>query len=124
MRRVEDVEALRAEEATQHFRREARAAHAEQHDIAIARGGLRGSREVFSLLAHPLRLVEPAEPARLVPARPDGRVPRPDPLDDVGCDAQTAASARRFSSMPCFSSTNESVNFCTPSFSSVSVTSS
>ena len=34
-------------------------------------------------LAHPGGLVEPAEPARLVLARPDGRVARPDPRDEL-----------------------------------------
>ncbi len=124
VRRLEHVEVLGAEQPAQHLGRETRAAHAEEHDVLVAGRELGCAREVVALLAHALRLVEPAEPPRLVRSGPDGRIPRPDPLDQVRCDGHTAASASRFSAIPCFSSTNESVNFCTPSFSSVSVTSS
>jgi len=63
------------------------------------------------LLEHAVRLVEPAEPLRLVAAGPDRRVPSPDPLDDVGRDRHATASASRFSAIPCFNSVNESMNF-------------
>ena len=110
-----------------HLGRERRAAHAE-HDDVVDRARrddvVREREHVVELLQHALRLVEPAEPLRLVAAGPDGRVARPDPLDDVGRDGHAAASASRFSAIPCFSSANESMNFCTPSRSSVSVTSS
>src|SRR4030095_6928592 len=80
-------------------------------------------QNIVQLLQHAARLVEPAEPLRLVGAGPEGRVARPDPLNEIRRDGHAAASTARFSAIPCLSSTNESVNFCTPSRSSVSVTS-
>ncbi len=62
------------------------------------------------------RLVEPAEPLRLVFPGPDGGVALPDPLDEV----VHAAIAFCFTAMPSRISANESANFCTPSCSSVS----
>ena len=113
--------------AAHHLGRERRAAHAE-HDHVVDRARrddlVRELEHLVQLLQHPLRLVEPAEPLRLVGAGPDGRVARPDPLDDVRGDGHATASVSRFSAIPCLSSTNESMNFCTPSRSSVSVTSS
>ena len=127
VRRVEDVEPVGAEREAHHLGRERRAAHAE-HDDVVDRAGrddlVRELEHLVELLQHPLRLVEPAEPLRLVGAGPDGRVARPDPLDDVRGDGHATASASRFSAIPCLSSANESMNFCTPSCSSVSVTSS
>ena len=127
MRRVEDVEALDPERAADHLRREARAAHAEQDDrVDVVVGDGIGERlELGDSFAHAARLVEPAEPLRLVAAGPDGRVPFPDPVDQLSAIGRHAvASAPRFALTPSSSSANESANFCTPSSSSVSVTSS
>ena len=86
MRRVEHVEAGRVERAPQHLGREARAAHPEQDDGVDPVGGdLLGERgELGHALAHAARLVEPAEPPRLVGAGPRRRVALPDPVDEVG----------------------------------------
>ena len=46
-------------------------------------GGLGQLAQLVEPLAHPQRLVEPAEPLRLVRAGPDGRVALPDPLDEL-----------------------------------------
>src|SRR5206468_3523128 len=80
MRRVEDVEALDAEAAAEHLGREARAAHTEQDDvIEVAVETL----QLVEPLEHPPRLVEPAEPARLVASGPDRGVARPDAVDQL-----------------------------------------
>ena len=96
MRRVEDVEALGAERAAHHLGRERRAAHAE-HDDVVDRARrdhlVRELEHLVQLLQHPLRLVEPAEPLRLVGAGPDGRVARPDPLDDIRASTVTRRRA-------------------------------
>src|SRR5262249_55422368 len=95
VRRVEHVEAFGAERPAQHFRREARAAHAEQDErVDLAgRGDVLGELlELAQPFADPPRLVEPAEPLGLVAARPERRVPLPDPLDDAVL--AHAASAR------------------------------
>ena len=82
--------------------------------------------QLVEALEHPGGLVEPAEPLRLVCAGPDGRVARPDPVDELDSfqRAHAGASCSRFDSMPSSSSVNESMNFWTPSRSSVSLTSS
>ena len=84
------------------------------------------SRELqqqVDVLAHAPRLVEPAEPLRLVGARPQRRVAPPDPLDDLGV-RHAAASAPRFARTSSMIWSNESANFCTPSASIVSTMSS
>ena len=78
MRRVEHLE-RRPVEAAEDERREARAAHPADDDTAEA-PALAERLELGDPLAHPQRLVEPAEPVRLVAPRPDGRVALPDPL--------------------------------------------
>src|SRR5207253_7484299 len=125
VRRVENVEAGGAKRLPEDLGREARAAHPEEDE----RGELRARRlsELAQLrrpLAHPPRLVEPAEPARLVAPGPDGRVTLPDPLEQLGGLDQAATTCPSFSRMPSSSSSKESANFCTPSSSSVAVTSS
>ena len=128
MGRVEHVEALYPERPPQHLGREARAAHSEQDDgVEPLLVDCVGERlELPGPLRHPARLVEPAQPLRLVGAAPDGRVALPDPVDQLCpvANAHAAASAPRFARTPSSSSANESANFCTPSSSSVSVTSS
>src|SRR5206468_10914546 len=103
-------------------------AHPERDDVVDRTRRDDVTREIVDLvdlLEHPQWLVEPTEPLRLVAAGPDSRVPLPDSLDEVSRDrAHTAASSLRFSAMPCLSSVKESLNFWTPSFSKVSVTSS
>ena len=124
--RVEDVETADTERPSHHFGRKRRAAHAEHDDVVDGsrRDDVVGKREdPVQLLQHVLGLVEPAEPLRLVGAGPDSRVAVPDPLDEIRRDAHAAARTSRFAAIPCFSSSNESLNFCTPSRSSVSVTS-
>jgi hypothetical protein len=78
VRRVEDVEVLGAE--PHHLRREARAAHAEQDDlVGVDAGG--ELHELVDPLPHARRLVEPAEPLRLVTPGPDRGVALPDAFD-------------------------------------------
>src|SRR5581483_11458714 len=73
VRGVEDVEAVAAERAPEDLGRERRAAHPEQHDVVEQAGDVLDEREHdLDVLAPPAGLVEPAEPARLVAARPDG----------------------------------------------------
>jgi hypothetical protein len=126
MRRVEHVEALDAEGPTEHLGREARAPHAEQDDRIepLVGDGVGEGLELGDTLAHATRLVEPAEPLRLVGARPERRVALPDPVDQLCAFVHAVASSPRFARTPSSSSSNESANFCTPSSSSVSVTSS
>ena len=126
---VENLEALRAERAPQHLRGEARAAHPEEDDVREA-GRLRGERdELGQTLLHAQRLVEPAEPLRLVATGPEGRVACPEALDQLGAlDRRHAlrgsTSSPDLARMPSSSSAKESANFSTPSRSSVRVTSS
>ena len=68
--------------------------------------------------------VEPAEPAILAGVGPERRVAGPDPLDDRAHAASRRRELRALGLIPFSSSSNESANFCTPSRSSVSVTSS
>src|SRR5688500_3047383 len=82
VRGVERLERVDAEEALHHLRREARTTHPEQaHAVEL------DSREQLDELVHTLvhakRLVEPAEPLRLVTAGPDARVAAPDPVDEL-----------------------------------------
>ena len=86
MRRVEDPDVLRAERAPDDLGCEARAAHPADDDLPRGRPAalLRELEELGHALPHPARLVEPAEPLRLVGARPDGGVAGPDPLDELG----------------------------------------
>jgi hypothetical protein len=123
--RVEDVEVLGLEQAPHHFGGETRSAHPEQDDVLdLDAGGV--LHQLVDTLAHPRRLVQPAEPLRLVGARPDRRIAFPDPLDQLGRSerAQAETSWPRFARMPSTSSSNESMNFWTPSSSSTRVTSS
>src|SRR4051794_7345462 len=127
MRGVEDVEALDAERPPQHLRREARAAHTEEDDGIAPFGGtpLGEGFEGLPLLSDAARLVEPAEPLRLVGSRPYGRIALPDSPDQLGAlGTHAAASSPRFARTPSRSSANASANFWTPSSSSVWVTSS
>ena len=87
VRRVEHVEALGAEGALEHLGREARAAHPEQDegvDLARRADLLDEALQVAEPAAHPHRLVQPAEPLRLVIAGPERRVTLPDPRDELG----------------------------------------
>ena len=116
MRRVEHVEALDAERTPQHLGREARAAHAEQHDgVEPRRRRRRRTRSSSTTLAHPPRLVEPAEPRASSAPVQSGRVALPDPLDQLARLGHAAASSPRFARTPSSSSSNESANFWTPS---------
>ena len=85
--------------------------------------GVRELQKQVDVLAHAPRLVEPAEPLRLVGAGPERRIARPDPLDDLRV-RHAAASAPRFARTSSMIWSNESANFCTPSASIVSTTSS
>jgi hypothetical protein len=127
VRRVEHVQALHAERALEHLRRQRRAAHAEQHaGLELPPRLVCEHAQLADSLLHALRLVEPAEPPLLAGVGPDRRVARPDALDEllVGRDDhQAGASAPRFAWMPSLSCSSESANFCTPSSSSVLVTS-
>ena len=122
MRRVEDVERLDVERPPQHLGRERRAAHTEQDAVVelLARR-LRERVQLVDVASHARDDVEPAEPVILVRVGPERRVVAPDPLDN---GAHAGASSVRFALIPSSSSSNESLNFCTPSRSSVSVTSS
>src|SRR5581483_10569905 len=147
VRRVEDVERLLAKRAPQHLRRERRAAHAEEHDrVDPVDDRVRELQQQVDVLAHAPRLVEPAEPSRLVCARPERRVARPDapygfcsgaakagtcasgrlrPAYAPGVPAHhAAASEPRLARIESTISSNESANFRTPSASSVATTSS
>ncbi len=129
VRGVEHVQPLAAEGAAEHLGRKRRPAHPEQHHLVEPPVDVVGQREEeVQVLAAPRRLVEPAEPARLVFRRPDRRVARPDPLDELatvrGHVARAAATAPRFARIPSSSASNESANRRTPSSSSTSTTSS
>src|SRR5581483_10910902 len=125
VRGVEDLELGRREPAPQHLRGERGAAHAEEHELVDLGDDLARERvDLADALARPQRLVEPPEPVRLVGAGPDGRVPLPDPLDELLGGDQARTSSPRLARIPSSSSSNESENFCTPSRSRVSVTSS
>ena len=129
VRRVEHVQVVQAERPFQHLWCERRAAHPEQDERVEPRARrLRELDDVAGPLQHALRLVEPAQPPILVGAGPDRRVASPDPLDEVLLRGDrhryAGASSPRFARMPSSSSVNESMNFWTPSRSSVSVTSS
>ena len=125
VRRVEDVEPVDREAAPQHLRGERRAAHPAQDDVVHL------LLEVFCQAddaAEPLldveRLVEPAEPVRLVAAGPRRRVALPDALDQTFAVHRYAVTASHFARTPSSSSVKESENFATPSCSSVATTSS
>src|SRR5713101_7579348 len=115
MRRVENLEALDPEGAADHLRREARTAHAEQDDRVevVVRDGVGERLELDDPFAHAARLVEPAEPLRLVGAGPNGRVSLPDPVDQLATVGHAGASSPCFARTPSSSSANESANFCT-----------
>jgi len=121
------MQLLLAERPLEDLGRERRAAHPEQDERVEFRARLLCELgDLADALQHPSRLVEPTEPLVLAGAGPDRRVAGPDPLDELllRCDAQAGASCPRFDRIPSSSSSNESANFCTPSRSSVSVTSS
>ena len=128
VRRVEHVQLLLAERPLEDLGRERRPAHAEQHErLELRARALRELGDLAGTLPHPPRLVEPTEPLVLVGAGPDRRVAGPDSLDQFLLRRdrhQAGASCPRFDRIPSSSSSNESANFCTPSRSSVSVTSS
>src|SRR3954447_18924989 len=128
VRRVEHVQLLLSERPLEDLGRERRTTHAEQDERVELRARLlREAGQLADPLQLPTRLVEPAEPLVLVGAGPDRRVAGPDPLDEllVRRDAhQAGASCPRLDWIPSSSSSNESANFCTPSRSSVLVTSS
>ena len=117
MRRVEHVEALDAERAPQHLRREARAAHAEQHDgVEAFVGDGVGER---------LELVDALAACGAARRASRATSPRRAPVQTVGSRSQirsmsslrvrhAAASSPRFARTPSSSSSNESANFCTP----------
>ena len=132
MRRVEDVEAAPPRTSPQDLRREARAAHPEEHDAAsnswpAARRTPRARPRARAYAA----ARRASRASGLVRARPERRVARPDALDELGGRRRRSRSALRprrarpdFARMPSSSSSKESANFSTPSRSSVSVTSS
>jgi hypothetical protein len=125
VRRVEHVERLDAERPPQHLGSERRAAHpAQDHVVDLAVQRLREASDVTQPLGDVQRLVEPAEPLRLVAPGPRRGIPLPNALDQPLGVHRYAATASRFAFTPSSSSANESENFCTPSFSSVSTTSS
>ncbi len=102
--------------------RERRAAHAEQDAVVELLGrGLREGVQLVDVDADARDDVEPAEPVILARVGPERSVVGPDPLDDR---RHAAASSARLARIPSSSSWNESANFCTPSASSVSTTSS
>ena len=80
MGRVEHVQTGDPERAANDLGAEARAAHAEEDDIVEV---TIEPLELLEALEHAPRLVEPAEPVRLVAPGPDGRVPGPDPVDQL-----------------------------------------
>ena len=85
VRGVENVEAVGAGGLPQHLGSEARPAHPQEHGgVERAAHVLGEGLDLGQQLQHALRLVEPAEPAVLVRPRPERRVPRPDPLDELG----------------------------------------
>jgi hypothetical protein len=125
MRRVEDVKPVDAERPAQHLGRERGAAHPAQDDVVdLVVQRLREAADVTELLGDVQGLVEPAEPLRLVASGPRRGIPLPDAFDQPLGVHRYAATASRFALTPSRSSANESENFCTPSFSSVSTTSS
>ena len=81
MRRVEHLE-RRAVGPPEDERSKARASHPADDD-ALAPVGLHEARELRRALEHAQRLVEPAQPVRLVVPRPDCRVTLPDPLEQL-----------------------------------------
>ncbi len=75
-----------SEALLEHDRRQARAAHAEQDEGVDHTGRadlVREPLKVADPLAHPLRLVEPAEPLLLTRPGPHGGIAGPDPLDQL-----------------------------------------
>jgi hypothetical protein len=85
MGRVEDLETLARERAAENLRRQARPAHAEEHDRVEAPDGAGGELlELADALPHPERLVEPAEPAVLVAPGPERGVAGPEALNQLG----------------------------------------
>ena len=89
---------LGAERALDHLGREARAAHPEQDEGVDLPGRgelLDEALQVAEPAAHPHRLVQPAEPLRLVVAGPERRVALPDPLDELGGRDGAHAASRR-----------------------------
>ena len=86
MRGVEHLEAARVERALDHLGRKARTAHPEQDEGVDdpGRGQILDELEqVAHAAAHAHRLVQPAEPLRLVVAGPERRVAGPDALDHL-----------------------------------------
>ncbi len=130
MRRVQDLQVVALERSPKHLGREARPAHAEKDDrVELADCAAGELLELGHALAHPQRLVEPAEPAVLVAPGPERGVASPEALDQLGGRErgqlpQAGTSSPDFARMPSRSSAKESANFSTPSRSSVSVTSS
>jgi hypothetical protein len=78
---VQNMEVLDRERPAEDLRAEARPAHPKQDDALVL-----ASIEPLKLvepLEHPVRLVEPAEPAGLVRAGPDRRIASPDAIDEL-----------------------------------------
>src|SRR5262245_50723991 len=80
MRRVEHVQLRRREGAPNDLWRKPRAAHSEQDDVLEV---LWQRLQLVDPLEHPRGLVEPPEPVALVGPGPDGRIVRPDPVDEL-----------------------------------------
>ncbi len=81
VRRVEHLERCTVSPSEDEWR-QARPTHAADDD-ALAAVSLHEARELCRTLEHAQRLVEPAEPVRLVASRPDCRVTLPDPLEQL-----------------------------------------
>src|SRR4051794_16184982 len=84
MRRIQDLQVVALERTAKNLEREARPAHAEEDDrVELTHGAGRELFELGHALAHPEWLVEPAEPAVLVPPGPERGVASPEALDQL-----------------------------------------
>src|SRR4051812_50151281 len=85
MRRVQDLQMVALERTVKNLGGEARPTHAEEDDrVELTHGAGRELLELGHALAHPEWLVEPAEPAGLVPPRPERGVASPEALHQLG----------------------------------------
>src|SRR6058998_1841353 len=85
MRGVENVEQLALECSPENLGSQARAAHAKEHDAVDLAHQARGEiLEVPDPLAHPQRLVQPAEPPVFVSPGPERPIPPPETFDQLG----------------------------------------
>ena len=129
VRRVEDVEALgaRTSAAAPPARATSRPCRARRRRRSLPprrRRSRRPGRRRAARASAAARRASRATAPRRRRSRRSGRGPRSARRARWQRPAQTAASASRFASIPCFRSVKESTNFCTPSRSSVSDTSS